>query len=133
MIEDQEVAKTSIGEILSKARIKRGITAKDVEKIIKIRSKYLTAIENGDYNQIPGQAYVIGFIKTYAGYLELDAQALIDRYKGENEDMIKQSNPFVIGDEDESKKRSSRRIILLILFIAVIVVTVFVVRSGLFL
>ncbi len=132
MIEDQIVMEISIGETLSKARIKRGISVKDVEKNIKIRSKYLSAIENNDYEQIPGQAYVLGFIKSYAGYLGLDAQALVTRYQRENEDLINQSNPFVIGDEKEDNKKAARKYLLFIFLIMIVALTIFIFRNNLF-
>ena len=132
MIEDQIVMEISIGETLSKARIKRGISVKDAEKNIKIRSKYLSAIENNDYEQIPGQAYVLGFIKSYAGYLGLDVQALVTRYQRENEDLINQSNPFVIGDEKEDNKKSARKYLLFIFLIMIVALTIFIFRNNLF-
>lgn len=87
---------TSIGQILADARRKRKMTIKDVEKAIKIRAKYISALEQDAFNQIAGEAYVIGFIKTYAQWLEIDGNALIDRYKEQTEP-IKQS--VAVGQE----------------------------------
>lgn len=130
MTEDQKIKELSIGETLLKERTKRGISIKDVEKDIKIRSKYLTAIENDDYKQIPGHAYVLGFIKNYADYLEVETEALIERFKEENEDPSKQSSAFMIGDDNSKDIKRSRRYLFLIVFIAIFTLIVFIVRSG---
>ncbi len=129
MVEDQEVKELSIGEIFSKARAKRGISIKDVEKDIKIRSKYLTAIENDDYKQIPGQAYVIGFIKNYADYLQIESQDLIARYQSENEDPAGRSDNFAIGDKGAKKSKLSGKILLMIFLIAITAAIIFILRS----
>jgi len=72
---------TSIGQILADARRQRKVTAKDVEKAIKIRAKYIKALEQDAFDQIVGEAYVVGFLKTYAQWLELDPRPLVDRYR----------------------------------------------------
>ena len=72
---------TSIGQTLADARRKRKITVKDVEKAIKIRAKYISALERDAFDQIIGEAYVIGFLKTYAQWLQLDERSLLDLYR----------------------------------------------------
>lgn len=66
---------------MADARRKRKVTVKDVEKAIKIRAKYITALERDAFDQISGEAYVVGFIKTYAQWLGIDASALLERYR----------------------------------------------------
>src|SRR3990172_1445536 len=72
---------TSIGQTLADARRKRKVTVKDVEKAIKIRAKYISALEQDAFDQISGEAYVVGFLKTYAQWLEIDPRPLLDRYR----------------------------------------------------
>jgi len=74
---------TSIGQALADARRKRKVTVKDVEKAIKIRAKYRSALEKDAFDQVPGEAYAVGFLRTYAEWLELDAGMLIERYRHE--------------------------------------------------
>lgn len=64
-------------------RRKRKVTVKDVEKAIKIRAKYISAMEKDAFDQVPGEAYAVGFLRTYAEWLELDAGRLIERYRDE--------------------------------------------------
>ncbi len=66
---------------MAEARRKRRVTVKDVEKAIKIRSKYITALERDAFDQIVGEAYVIGFLRTYAQWLEIDERPLLDLYR----------------------------------------------------
>lgn len=70
----------SIGARLAEARRRRGKSIKDVEATLRIRSQYLEALEKNDFEQIPGEAYVKAFLRSYASYLELDPQELINEY-----------------------------------------------------
>lgn len=71
----------TVGEILRSEREQKGLSIKDIEKATSIRSLYLDAIENDNYDIIPGEVYVKGFIRNYANYLELDAKNIIDLYR----------------------------------------------------
>jgi hypothetical protein len=69
-----------IGETLQEARQDAGIQLDEVERTIRIRSRYLAALENEDWGVLPGEAYVRGFLHTYGDYLGLDGAALVDEY-----------------------------------------------------
>jgi cytoskeletal protein RodZ len=66
---------------LREARVRRGLTIKGVEDATKIRGKYLEALEEDDFEVLPGSTCVKGFLRTYAIFLKLDADALVDAYK----------------------------------------------------
>lgn len=70
-----------IGETLRERRMALKIDVHEVEEATKIRAKYLRALENEEYNLLPGSAYVKSFLRTYADYLELDSRALVDQYR----------------------------------------------------
>jgi len=72
---------TGIGATLRDARNRRKIDLSEVEAAIKIRVRYLQAIENEEWDALPGGAYTRGFIRTYAGYLGLDGDRLADDYR----------------------------------------------------
>lgn len=74
-----------IGNSLREARIRKGLNLKDAEDATKIRSKYLQALEDDDFEVIPGPAYVKGFLRTYADFLGLDAELLLDEYRSRHE------------------------------------------------
>jgi cytoskeletal protein RodZ len=70
-----------IGSTLREARMRAHIDISEVEAKTKIRAKYLRAIENEEWDLLPGPTYVKSFLKTYADYLGLDSRLLVDEYK----------------------------------------------------
>lgn len=75
----------AIGSILKQARERRGIDLATVEQETKIRSKYLRALEDENWEALPGPAYTRGFIRAYGGVLGLDAEVLVDEYRHRHE------------------------------------------------
>jgi len=69
-----------IGSTLRDARVRKGISLQKVEEDTKIRVKYIQAMENEDFDVLPGGTYVKGFLRTYAEYLGLDYQVILDEY-----------------------------------------------------
>src|SRR6266700_2894886 len=69
-----------IGGSLREARLKRNLTPADVQKAIRIRDRYLQALEEERWEVLPGDAYVKGFLRTYADYLGLDGNLYVDEY-----------------------------------------------------
>ncbi|HEX4324323.1 MAG TPA: RodZ domain-containing protein [Gaiellaceae bacterium] len=69
-----------IGESLREARLKRNLTPADVQKAIRIRDRYLQALEEERWELLPGDAYVKGFLRTYADYLGLDGSLYVEEY-----------------------------------------------------
>lgn len=70
-----------IGQALRKARIERGIELSEVERVTYIRVKFLRAMEEDRWEALPAPAYARGFLSTYARFLGLDDQALVDQYR----------------------------------------------------
>jgi cytoskeleton protein RodZ len=70
-----------IGSILREARIRMGLSMKEVSEITKVRVKYLTALEEDDYQAIPGPTFVKAYLRTYASMLRLDADGLVEEYR----------------------------------------------------
>jgi cytoskeleton protein RodZ len=70
-----------IGTTLREARMRARIDISEVEARTKIRAKYLRAIENEEWDLLPGPIYVKSFLKTYGDFLGLDSRLLIDDYK----------------------------------------------------
>jgi cytoskeleton protein RodZ len=70
-----------IGETLREARMRRRIDMTEVETATKIRAKYLRALENEEWDLLPGPTFVKTFLRTYADYLELDSRLLVEEYK----------------------------------------------------
>lgn len=74
---------SGIGEQLRKAREAKGLSISDIEKATKIQSRYLEAIENNDFDKLPGDFYVRAFIRQYAQIVGLDGKELLSQYQGE--------------------------------------------------
>jgi hypothetical protein len=69
-----------IGNSLREARERQGLGYPEIELATKIRAKYLRALEEEDFTSIPGDAYIRGFLRTYADYLGLDGDVYVDEY-----------------------------------------------------
>jgi len=75
-------SKTTVGSILRSARQARG--GKPISEIaedIRVRPHQLQALEDDDYDKLPGMIYATGFIRAYAKYLDLDGEELVDRFR----------------------------------------------------
>jgi cytoskeleton protein RodZ len=75
----------AIGERLREARMRQGLDLTEVEVATKIRAKYLRAMENDEFAMLPGSTYVKSFLRTYAEYLGLDAQLLVEEFRAQHE------------------------------------------------
>ncbi|MET0558276.1 MAG: helix-turn-helix transcriptional regulator [Solirubrobacterales bacterium] len=70
-----------VGATLREARNRRKIDLAEVEAATKIRVRYLRAIENEEWEHLPGDAYARPFVRTYAAYLGLDAERLTEQLR----------------------------------------------------
>jgi hypothetical protein len=70
-----------IGSTLREARMRARIDITEVETRTKIRAKYLRALENEEWDLLPGPIYVKSFLRTYGDYLGLDSRLLVDEFK----------------------------------------------------
>ena len=75
----------SVGALLRQARQGFGRDVGQIGAALRIRASHLQAIEDGRYQELPGGAYAIGFIRTYAEYLGLDGPEMVRRFKQEIE------------------------------------------------
>ena len=65
------------------ARLQRGIDLSEISAELRIHYDHLLALEEGRFSDLPGPTYVIGFLRSYASYLDLDADVLVQRFKTE--------------------------------------------------
>src|SRR5262245_47215750 len=72
-----------IGQELCKARQRQGKRLSDVWLVLKIRPDYLVAIEEGRFDVLPGRVYAIGYVRSYAEHLGIDAERLVGRLRAE--------------------------------------------------
>src|SRR5436189_4571643 len=87
-----------IGSSLREARLRQSLDFPEIEQGTKIRGKYLRALEDEQFDLLPAQTYVKGFLRSYAEYLGLDGQLYVDEY----------NSRFVVGEEEpQSRPRRS--------------------------
>jgi Helix-turn-helix domain len=120
-----------IGNSLREARMRRGLDFAQAELATKVRGKYLRALEEEQFDVLPAQTYVKGFLRTYAEYLGLDGQLYVDEY----------NSRFVgAGEDHEPRSRRSaarphrrhRRIetsVVLIVLVAITVVMIVIISA----
>jgi cytoskeleton protein RodZ len=75
----QEAAR--VGEELREARIALGISVEDAATQLRINKRYLMALEEGRVKDLPGAAYAVGFVRSYATALGLDADDAVRRFR----------------------------------------------------
>ena len=119
----------SIGEIFETKRKSLGLSLKEIENATKIRTRYLQAIEDDNFDIIPGGAYVKGFIRTYASFLKIDSGLFIKEYEEEyGEPLRYEKEKYIDVREIDVFKR--RRLILLFSVVGVILLVLAVVWGG---
>ncbi len=69
-----------IGNSLREARLRQGLDFFEIEQSTKIRGKYLRALEDEQFEVLPAQTYVKGFLRSYADHLGLDGQLYVDEF-----------------------------------------------------
>lgn len=107
----------TVGEILKNAREKKGLTIESLEKKTRIVSRYIEALENNEFDKLPGEIYVKGFIKTISDKLLLDSDKVLERYNLQiNEDRFEEDlyksdkNAKPTKKEKESKVKKEKKI-----------------------
>jgi cytoskeletal protein RodZ len=119
-----------IGNSLRDARVRQGLELADLEGETKIRAKYLKALEEEQFDLLPGDTYVKGFLRTYAERLGLDGQLYVDEY---NSRFADDEEP-VVAARPRSRSRSARAEshAVLVALVGIIAVTVLVIAAWRF-
>jgi cytoskeleton protein RodZ len=87
-----------IGNSLREARLRQQLDFPEIEQATKIRAKYLRSLEEEQFEALPAQTYVKGFLRTYADYLGLEGQLYVDEFNsryvvGEEQPPVRMSRP----------------------------------------
>jgi cytoskeletal protein RodZ len=124
-----------IGSRLREARMRAKIDINEVETRTKIRAKYLRAMENEEWDLLPGEVYVKSFLRTYGEYLGLDTRQLIDdfrrRYERPDDHELRPIAPLG-RDRDRTPRRRGIPpwLVIAAVLVVVVVVLFFVGRNS---
>lgn len=83
LLAHEEVQPGAVGRVLRDAREGFGQDIPTVSLQLRIRGVYLTAIEEGRYQDLPGSTYAVGFVRSYAEYLGLEPNEIVRRFRDE--------------------------------------------------
>jgi cytoskeleton protein RodZ len=100
---DLDAALETVGQDLRAARLRRGDDLATASRALKIRKDYLEALEEDRIEALPGRTYAVGFVRTYADYLGLDAVQCVERYKAEIAGRTEEKEPPPYADEAEER------------------------------
>jgi cytoskeleton protein RodZ len=89
----QEAAR--VGEELREARIALGVSVEDAATQLRINKRYLQALEEGRIKDLPGAAYAVGFVRSYATALGLDADDAVRRFRDMSGTAVTKSGDLV--------------------------------------
>src|SRR6187551_3401110 len=98
----------AIGATLREARMRARIDISEIESETKIRAKYLRALENEEWDLLPGPTYVKSFLRTYADALGLDGKLLIEEYKLRHEHLSDVELQPIAPPGQRDRRRRSR-------------------------
>lgn len=73
----------TVSEVLKKTRKKENLSLEELSQRTKIREKYLLALEKGEWQKLPGLAYIKGFLKSYAEAVNLDPEQVLALFRRE--------------------------------------------------
>ena len=84
--DERDASGLKVGALLQASRQRLGEDLTEVAQMLRIRLPYLVAIEAGQYRELPGSTYAVGFIRAYAEHLGLDSEEVVRRFKAESID-----------------------------------------------
>lgn len=117
-----------IGKRLKEAREKKGLTLEDIEEETKIRRKYLRAMEEEQFQILPGQVYAKAFLKTYTRFLGIDVEDVFqndDRFINQEPE---QALPNYLEEDDKDITGRSRSRLFLgatVIIVSLVVLALF--------
>ncbi|HOO49780.1 MAG TPA: DUF4115 domain-containing protein [Alphaproteobacteria bacterium] len=122
----------SVGDIIQRTRIRSDITLEQAAQETRIRLSYLEAIEEGNYDQLPGRIYAIGFIRTYAEFLNLDGEKIVQLLKRQSGTKVapKPLPTTAPVDEDHSLPSLKTYVIVLVMLISGLTVFSYAFKSN---
>ena len=117
-----------VGKYLKEAREGKGITLDEVAEETRIQKRYLEELENDNFSELPGEAYVKGFLKNYAAYVGISEKEIIRRYNSLKHEEI--PIPVTVLEEEQKKEHvlgERRKVKKINVFLLFFVLAVFII------
>lgn len=124
-----------IGNSLREARLRQRLDFRQVEQATKIRTRYLRALEEEDFEALPAETYVRGFLRTYAESLGLDGRLFVDEYNSRFVPGAERQSPLRPRRSRPPRRRAEHRIetnVILVALTAIGVMTALVIAAWKF-
>lgn len=110
---------TKVGGLLKEMRLEKGLRLPDISKRLCIRKIYLEAIEESNYAEIPAFPYGVGFIRSYAEFLGLNGDNIVDLYKEET-NATPDKDIYVLEPQGEANVPSRKYLLISLLSVILI-------------
>lgn len=108
----------TVGAEFKLLREERRQSVRDVADVVRIQTRYLEALEDNRIEHLPGRVYALGFVRTYAEYLGLDPNDMVERFKQEAQGLESQSDLSMPEPIDEGKVPTAAIVIVAVLLAA---------------
>ncbi|MFQ5803676.1 MAG: helix-turn-helix domain-containing protein [Candidatus Methylomirabilales bacterium] len=118
--------KRTVGQLLRAAREAKGISREEAAAATRIKSVFLGAMEEDDYNLLPDERYLLRFLGEYASFLELDPQDVQRRF---SQQIHRSSSSLAVFPGKRTVTLSLRRVLLGLVLLAFFIPSLFIVLS----
>ncbi|MEE3625967.1 RodZ domain-containing protein [Nitrospirillum sp. BR 11752] len=117
---EPQAPRQTVGDILRMRREELGYDLTGVANVLRIRRAYLEAIEDGRYGDLPGQAYILGFLRSYADLLGIDSGDLLNRFKDETAGHVRPAELYLPIPVSENRVPSGALMVAAVVLAAVL-------------
>ncbi len=115
---------------LRAAREAKGLTLENVASSIHLRVSQIRAIEEGDINHLPGMAYAVGFVRSYANFLKLNSADVVARFKADHGGVTKIKAQLNFPEPMNESRTPSPIIIGVATICVIVLLSVWAIFSG---
>lgn len=127
---DGDAPLETVGLDLRSARQRKGEDLATVSRALKIRKDHLEALEESNLEGLPGRAYAIGFLRSYADYLGLDSNSCVERFKAEIAGRGDGDEPSLLPSVEHERKWPQGAIVFVVLLVAVVAYAAYYLLSS---